>query len=64
MYKIVYDHLFIDEEIHSERLSDLPKVTQPVSKEAESKFISKMVRLQPLPLMFEATQHLDIQPHS
>lgn len=62
MYKIVHDHLFIVEGIHSERLSDLLKVMQPVSKVPESRFISKMVRLQTPPLMLEATQHLDIQP--
>ena len=65
MYKVrFYDCLFIDEEIGSEKLSDLPKVTQPESKVAEPRFTPKKARLQTSPILHQAAQPLDTQPQS
>lgn len=65
MYKVrFYDCLFIDEEIGSEKLSDLPRVTQPESKVAEPRLTPKKVRPQTSPLLHQATQPLDAQSQS
>lgn len=59
-----YHHLFKDEETGLGRLSDVPKVTQPVREDLSLESWSRRSDSKPHPQPRWATGHLDIWPHS